>query len=66
MYKWRHWYFFQLNIFIYSVKLKGLKVPKQEEEIKKMEEKLKLLNWKHQPVTGSTILVTDLSHMLFT
>ena len=30
-------------------------VPKQEEEIKKMEEKLKLLNWKHQPVTGSTI-----------
>ena len=41
-------------------------VPKQEEEIKKMEEKLKLLNWKHQPFTGSTILVTDLSHMWFT
>ena len=38
-------------------------VPKQEEEIKKMEEKLKLLNCKHQSVTGSTILVTDLSHM---
>ena len=42
-------------------------VPKQEGEINKMEEKLKLLNLKHQPVTGSTILVTDLSvHMWYT